>query len=79
MLFRSELKERFGELMHCTFLASSRSYRERLLNKRGTESPEEITKLLDEGDAQTFVALLLAGKSVGFIRQYVSPETSQLF
>ncbi len=74
-----DLKEKFGDQIHCTFLTSSRGYRERLLRKRGTESPEEIRKRLDEGDGQTVVALLLAGKSTDFIGQFVSPEISSDF
>lgn len=74
-----ELKEKFGDQIHCTFLTSSRGYRERLLKKRGTESPAEIIKRLDEGDGQTFVALHLAGKSADFISQFVSPEIAADF
>lgn len=74
-----ELKQKFGDQIHCTFLTSSRDYRERLLQKRGSESSDEIKKRLDEGDGQTFVALLLAGKPVDFIEQFVSPEISRDF
>lgn len=74
-----ELKEKFGDQIHCTFLTSSRGYRERLLQKRGTESPEEIRKRLDEGDGQTVVALLLAGKSAEFISNFVSPDIAAAF
>lgn len=74
-----ELKEKFGDHLHCTFLTSTRGYRERLLIKRGTESPEEIKKRLDEGDGQTFVALLLAGKPPEFIGKFVSEEIAKDF
>lgn len=74
-----ELKERFGDQIHCTFLTSTRGYRERLLNKRLSESPKEIEKRLDEGDSHTYIALLLAGKSPEFIDQFVSPEISASF
>jgi len=74
-----ELKEKFGDQIHCTFLTSSRAYRQRLLEKRQTETPQEIVRRLDEGDGQTFVALLLAGKNVDFIRQFVSPEITTYF
>lgn len=74
-----ELKERFGDQIHSTFLTSSRDYRERLLIKRGTESPQEIIKRLDEGDGQTFVALHLAGKPIDFISQFISPEITEDF
>jgi len=74
-----ELKEKFGDQIHSTFLTSSRGYRERLLQKRGTESAEEITRRLDEGDGQTFVALHLAGKPIDFISQFISPEITADF
>lgn len=74
-----ELKHKFGDQIHCTFLTSSREYREQLLRRRGSESEEEIKKRLDEGDGQTFVALLLAGKPVDFIEQFVAPDISQNF
>lgn len=74
-----DLKEKFGDQIYCTFLTSSRGYRERLLRKRGTESGEEIIRRLDEGDGQTFVALLLAGKPIDFISQFVSPEIASDF
>lgn len=74
-----ELKKKFGDQIHCTFLTSSRDYREQLLRKRGSESDEEIKKRLDEGDGQTFVALLLAGKPIDFIEQFVAPDISENF
>lgn len=74
-----ELKEKFGDQIHSTFLTSSRGYRERLLKKRGSESEAEIVKRLDEGDGQTFVALHLAGKPIDFISQFISPEITADF